>query len=521
MKRRLSIIDFTTDAALLGLSLSPAQRTILKSLYGEELSAEELDIFAELAGWQYHGHGFSEATVIAGARAGKDSRLATPIALYETFFGGHEQYLARGEIGTCAVVAQNLPAAQTAYVYIRDAILGSKLLASRLSDEPKRDEIQLGKLRIRIFPASGRSALRGASIFTAVLDEVAFFKGDETGAVDADAEVQAAVRRGMISFPNARIVKISTPYTKSGLLWQDYQSLWGKPHSHAVCFKATSQQMNPTLTEDRLERERVLDAARYRREYLAEFEEGTQAWLPAAYVDGALEPGVYERPPIPGTRYYGAADPSGGASDAFVIAICHVEGEAEKRVVVQDVLRAWQGSRSNTIDLEGVVKEAAGIFRSFGIREITQDAFSGHWTAQAWQRHGLRVVAPEGDRTASYLACEPLFATGALRLLANETLEHELRRLERKVFAGGRVVITHPGGNTQRYHDDHADATCKAAAVAWRATEPKRKPRFAAPISIPARRVSSWANPYAGGVEVNVLPRPSFGGALLLGGDDE
>jgi len=39
------------------------------------------------------GHRFGEVTVVAGARAGKDSRIAAPIACYEAVFGGHERRL--------------------------------------------------------------------------------------------------------------------------------------------------------------------------------------------------------------------------------------------------------------------------------------------------------------------------------------------------------------------------------------------------------------------------------------------
>ena len=50
---------------------------------------------------------FAEATVIAGARAGKDSRIAAPIVVYEAVFGGHERHLARGERAVIPLVAQD------------------------------------------------------------------------------------------------------------------------------------------------------------------------------------------------------------------------------------------------------------------------------------------------------------------------------------------------------------------------------------------------------------------------------
>ena len=67
----MNIIDFATDPAILNLSLSLAQRTLLKSFYGEELSEDEIAIFRECVGREYEPREYSELTCIAGARSGK------------------------------------------------------------------------------------------------------------------------------------------------------------------------------------------------------------------------------------------------------------------------------------------------------------------------------------------------------------------------------------------------------------------------------------------------------------------
>jgi hypothetical protein len=63
---------------------------------------------------------FAEATVIAGARAGKDSRIAAPIACLEAIFGRHPRHLTRGERGVIPIVAQDQRATKIAFGYIRD-----------------------------------------------------------------------------------------------------------------------------------------------------------------------------------------------------------------------------------------------------------------------------------------------------------------------------------------------------------------------------------------------------------------
>ncbi len=94
-----NIIDFASgDSRLLGLSVSLAQETLLRSIYGLPLNGEQLDLWRLSTGRdRYPGRPFAEVTVIAGARSGKDSRIGAPVLCYEAAFGGHEKQLGRGE----------------------------------------------------------------------------------------------------------------------------------------------------------------------------------------------------------------------------------------------------------------------------------------------------------------------------------------------------------------------------------------------------------------------------------------
>src|SRR2546426_12399134 len=114
-----TIIEFVTDPNLLGLSISPAQEVLLRAIYGLPLADDQLAIFQECTGRAvYHGQPFGEVVVIAGARSGKDSRIAAPIAIYEAFFGGHEAHLSKGERGIIPLVAQDARGAKIAFYYI-------------------------------------------------------------------------------------------------------------------------------------------------------------------------------------------------------------------------------------------------------------------------------------------------------------------------------------------------------------------------------------------------------------------
>ena len=152
-----SIVDFITDPQLLGLSLSPAQEALQQAIYGLPLSRDHLELFHACTGRQRPPTGgFSEVAVIAGARAGKDSRIAAPIVVFEAVFGGHERHLARGERGVIPLVAQDARAAKIAYGYVRDYLTRSPML-STLVDDVLASEIiaheQSGHCDLPLYPA--------------------------------------------------------------------------------------------------------------------------------------------------------------------------------------------------------------------------------------------------------------------------------------------------------------------------------------------------------------------------------
>jgi hypothetical protein len=279
-----TIIEFVTDPHLLGLNVSPAQETVLRAIYALPMSDEGRDLYRACTGRQVPPVApFGEVTVIAGARSGKDSRIAAPIVCYEALFGGHECHLARGERGVVALVAQDQRATRIAFSYIRDYLTKSTLLASMV-EEVLASEISLTNgLTIACFPCTLRS-LRGWSIPAAVMDELAFYRLE--GQSDSDVEVQASIRRGMIAFPTTRLVKISTPYMKGGVLYEDFTRGFGQDDPDLLVWRASSLVMNPSLRAARLEREHRLDPSRFAREYEAEFAEDVDAFLPVAWVDG-------------------------------------------------------------------------------------------------------------------------------------------------------------------------------------------------------------------------------------------
>ena len=78
------------------------------------------------------------------------------------------------------------------------------------------------------------------------------------------------------------------------------------------------------------------DPDAYRSEVLGGFRAGVSTFLDPEAIAACVATGVRERPPQPGRRYVGFADPSGGRRDAFTLAIAHADAET----AVLDVVRA-------------------------------------------------------------------------------------------------------------------------------------------------------------------------------------
>ena len=461
-KRNISIIDFVTDPQLLGLSISKPQETLLRAIYGLPLLKSQHEIWNACTGREsYPRHGFSEATVICGARSGKDSRIACPIASFEAALGNHEKYLTRGERAVIPLVAQDTRGSRIAFSYLRSHFLDSPLLKSMLEDEPLSNEIKLtNRTSIMCFPST-QSSLRGWSMPVGVMDEIGFWRLE--GSSDSDVEIQSSIRRGMINFDRTRLIKISSPYMKSGVLHDDFKNHFGVDSPDVLVWRAPSTVMNPNLKESRLERERRLDPQRFAREYLAEFAEDLDSFLPSLWVDQAVMQGPHELAPVAGKQYAAACDAtglgSGPGADAFTLSVGHYGRD----IFIQDCCRGWKKSRTSNLNLEGIVNEIGEILKRYGLREVHGDRYSDQWVVEAFQKVGILYRQTDQDKSVFYLALEPLFAQGKIEILDHAELSRELRLLERRPRPGGKVIIDHPRGS----HDDFANslAICCGAAA--------------------------------------------------------
>jgi hypothetical protein len=465
-RERPDIITFTTRD--LGLSLSLAQETLLRTFYGLDLDPAQLEIYARCTdrdpALYKPGHVFPAATIVSGAQSGKDSRALCPVVVYESVWGGHK--IIKGEPTRIVLVAQDRDAAGIAFGYIAEAFQQPAL--KHLVERPLTREIVLKSgLRISCFPCTMRS-MRGYRIPVGALDELAFFRLE--GNANSDVEIQTSIARGQITLPHSKLIKISTPYMKSGVLYEDHKAYFGTESPDLLVWVSTTKEMNPSVSEARLEREaRTMDPTRFRREFEAEFAEDVDAFLSDAWIEAATMRGVSQLPPRDKVKRICTVDASGGGADAFTSSIMETDGRGPTQTMTQILLRGWEKPRSAQISLEGVVAEIARLAKDHGLREVWGDRYTQRWIIEAFARHHITYRHPhvkrDGkpiylDRSLAYLASESLFASGRIRILDHPRLIRELKNLERRPTQSGDK-IDHPTGQ----HDDYASVTCLGAGM--------------------------------------------------------
>jgi len=459
----INIVDFIQHPNLLNdQTLSKAQMATIKTIYGLPLDEEESEIYQRATGRvECIRKEQNEATIIVGRRGGKTSRIAAPIACFEAF---RENGLPPGEKAYVVLIAPVTYQARNAFEFIRNYIQNSPELRQAIV-AVRKDEIDLcNGVTIACWPCSYVS-VRGFSVLAAICDEIAFWNQDITSANPVD-EVLDALRPAMATFPRRKLLKISTPFRRDGLLWREYQK---RSELSFPVWHLPSLEMNPNLDAEFLEKEKERDLEKYRREYMAEFTDHLVAWIVPEILDPCIIQGRVEVPPIPGARYAAAIDPAFSHSD-FTFAIVHQTNDGQ---VVVDRIQKWSGTKIAPVPFERVCSEIAKVLREYGINRVWGDQFCASIIRQTFDSIGIQYEDHsfrQGTRTEIFGNLRHLLTQGKIELLDNPDLTRQLRRLEEHKTKAGQIDVRPAGGKK----DDVAIAV--ALAVHKLTSEDRRPP---------------------------------------------
>ncbi|WP_297780043.1 hypothetical protein [uncultured Roseovarius sp.] len=444
----VTIRDAMTDRQLFGDTFGgdsfAAWRALLGGFYGLPLDSAEADTFKELTGRAETPQDAGEELWLVVGRRGGKSHAAALCAAYEAAFKDHRDKLAPGEMATVMLIAGDRPQARTLLRYVRGLVEGNPMLRAMVVRQTETGIEFDNRACIEVHTASHRS-VRGYTCSAVICDEIAFWMSD---GARPDAEVIAALRPALATL-GGKLVALSSPYARRGMLWDTYKRYHGQP-GRVLVAQAPSRTMNPTLPLRVVDDAMKDDAARASAEYLAQFRSDIEAFLSLDQVEAVQRSKPLELPRQSGVRYVAFADPTGGGKDEFTLAIAHREGE---RLVV-DLVRGRRGNPA------AITADYAETLKAYGISRVSGDRYAGQWVPTEFDRHGITYEPAPGTRSELYATFAPALNSGAVELPPCATLSKQLTSLERRTTRGGRDMIDHAPGA----HDDRANAVAGVVA---------------------------------------------------------
>jgi hypothetical protein len=397
-----------------------------------------------------------EAWCVVGRRGGK-SRIAALIALYLSCFRTYR--LSPGERGTLMVIAADRRQAGVVKRYIAGLLHANPMLHRLIAKETKGQIALTNGITIEIHTASFRT-IRGYTVVGAILDEIAFWRTDDSA--NPDAEILNALRPAMATVSGALLVAISSPYARRGELWRVHRNYFGNEATDILCWQAPTWAMNPTLPKDSPTIAQAFqdDEAVASAEYGAEFRRDIESFIAREVLDASTVAGRRELAPLSDTYYRAFVDPSGGASDSFTLGIAH----NDKGRGVLDVLRETKPPFSP----ESVVADYAALLHRYRVPSVVGDRYAGEWPREQFRKQGIDYEPSDKSKSDIYRDLLPLLNSDKVELLDLPRLVSQFASLERRTARGGRDSIDHG----PKAHDDLANAAAGALLLASTEREP-------------------------------------------------
>ena len=433
-------------------------RVILKAAFAEPLTDKERDFFARVSGnREPPKRRVKELWAIVGRRGGKDS-TASVIAV-EAARRIDRTYMRPGEIPIIACLANTREQAEIVHRYIGAYFDAVPLIKSWLRRSPSSGIISLTNgVEIRVTTNNFR-APRGHSIICCILDEVAFYRSEDTAY--PDVATYNAIRPGMLTIPDSMLIGISSPHMQSGLLFDKYEKHFGHDDDEVLVIQAPTGLLNPLIEElypGEIEKALEEDRDAALAEYFAEFRKDLADYVTRDVVNAVTNFGVHEILPDLVTRpaYVGFVDPSGGARDSFTAAVAHYD---HNNIGVLDCIREYHPPFSP----EEVVAQMVPMFYSYGVTTVYGDKYAGEWPREQFAKRGVTYEPSEMSKSDIYINFLPLLNSRKVSLLDNRRLIQQLLSLERKTARGtGRDIVDHKRDG----YDDVVNAAAGALTLA-------------------------------------------------------
>lgn len=441
------LVDACQDPLIFGPWFQPKDQWIawfsfLKTLENSKLSNDEKSIYEECTQREYEHRAkadpFEEIWMVCGRRAGK-TRMMALLAVYLACFYDWTPFLAPGERGTVALLAADRKQARTAFRYVHGFLDNVGLLNGYVERSTAEAFDLKNQVTIEIQTASFRS-IRGYTLVAALLDEVAFWRNEDSS--NPDEEILEALRPGMASIPGSLLVAASSPYARQGVLYETWKEDFGTDNPEILVWQAPTLVMNKALNPNVVKRAYARDPYRATAEYGANFRTDVETFVTREVMEACTDKGEHERKYRPKFQYRAFVDPSGGASDGMTLAIAHAEDD----MCVLDLVREYLPPFSP----EEVVKEYSEILKRYNVFQVRGDRYGGEWPRERFSKEGIYYEVSPDSKSEIYRACLPILNSQQARLIEHDKMFNQFVSLERRARVGARESIDHP----PKGHDD-------------------------------------------------------------------
>jgi hypothetical protein len=463
VKRKPNIIEAIKNPKLFG-SLPRFQKletwtswlVVLKAIFGLPMTTDDLAVFNRHTGRTTPPSGGSKETYLIVGRRGGKSFISALVTCFIACFIDFKPFITVGETLAVMCLAKDKDQARIVFRYVKAILNHVPALRNMIVDQ-RADEIELTTGVTIMVKASDFGGVRGPTIACVVADEIAFWPSQ---GANPDDEVLSAIRPAMATIPDAKLLCISTGYAQVGALYEAHKEHYGKDDDDEILvWQADTASMNPTISQNFIDKELEKDPEAGRAEWLGLFREDITAAFPLEAIERCIVPGRVELAASPHIfQYFGFADPSGGRHDSFTLAIAHHHPQEDG--VILDAIRAVRPP----FNPSEVVQQFSEFLKSYGLSSILGDNYGGEWPKAEFAKQGILYERAENTKSELYLAMVPIVCSEKVELLDRDKLKTELRRLERRTGRSGKESIDHP----PRGSDDIANAV---AGVTWLASQ--------------------------------------------------
>lgn len=441
-------------------TISEAQVTLLRVLYGMPLTRSQKAMwrtFTEQGMFsRYNPREYSQALALLGRQSGKSSRIGVTCALWESLCVPRE--ISAGSRVAVQFFAPTLR--QSTFDQVVEKLRATPELAEMIeNDAAASGEVRLTNgVDLISITANPRTA-RGRASILAVIDEAAYIRTDTAFEMNLP-ELLESISPSLIVW-RGKLLLLSSPSAAEGPLWEAYENR--KQNPDVLVWRAPSRAMNPAIDPALLAKERKRGDAYYRREYLAEFVESANPFLPEAAITNAIQRGVAEFPPDANDVCYGAVD-TADKRDSNAMAIATVrEIDGVKKVVLMKT-QEWKPVNGGHNVLK-ILEEMGAIFQTYRARKVRGDQKNMSVCDSLFSSRGInfeRVITEGQGSEQAYRTFLALLNSGQLVLPDESVVIGQMRKLEEKTGDGNRFLVRGRRGA----RDDVAVAAVTAVALA-------------------------------------------------------